>query len=462
MVGESKLAAALAEFRDEEGLLRIKDFQQLIPKTALISPKEVSAGATRTTYDFRVLINQRSIRLLYNVDRDSKDKVVREGFTKLSWNSLAREYSMETVSITQDIVKVEDTRNVLIPSWESLSEAGQFVFGIKNGGLLFRDGDIERIDLGVLLMWLTALNGFSQIIEEYMASPDAIVYTDSEEWLEKVVARNKIDKNKPMPIVNLRHQAAAYMLLMMIYKSLTVTARNEGMVERQCTEFVTRRARAMLLSGGKSTEFLEGELLVPVEVLLRIPVLMSCLPKLKSVIVSGMIVSNSPVCDHALTILTNSSASVYSFVVDIIDSDIITRLQLQEAYLIGLIEFWKNHQKLVEDYGNSWRYYKCINPMGQRTSMTKYGHLGSMAVSWMSVHTTSSKDTLNNMEGHLIKPKYVELAKQRMVGRGATAIYRASGDLLEIVRAMGIPMKIDFDYLKEVNLNAAEHYVEEI
>lgn len=462
MVGESKLALALAEFKDEEGLLRIKDFQKYIPKDAIISSKTTAEGVIRTTHDFRVLINQRSIRLLYNVDRNSKDKVVEEGFTRLSWNALAREYSLNAVAITQDIVQIEDTKSVLIPEWDSLAVAGQFVFDIRNGGLLYRDKDIERVDLGVLLMWLTALNGFSQIIEEYISSPDAVVHIDSEEWLENVVTRNKVDKEKKLQPVTLRHQATAYMLLMMIYKSLTVTEKNEAIVEKQCKEFVRRRAKAMLLSGGKPTDFLEGELLIPVEVLLKIPTLTSCLPKLKSVIVSGMIVSNSPTCDHALTILTNSSASVYSFVVDMIESDIITKLQFQQAYLMGLIEFWKNHVKLVEDYGNSWRYYKCINPLGQRTSMTKYGHLGSMAVSWMSVHNSSSKDTLNNMEGHLIKQKYVDLAKQRMIGQGALAEYQAAGDLLEIVRAMNIPMKVNFDYIRDINLNSEEHYVEEI
>lgn len=462
MVGESKLAVALANFKDEEGLLRIKDFESYLPKEAIISPRDAAAGTTRTTHDFRVLINKRSIRLMYNVDRDSENKVVSEGFTKLSWNAVAREYNLNAVGITQDIVTIEDEKSIIIPEWDSLAEAGQFVFDMKNGGLMYQDKDVNRIDLGVLLMWLTALNGFSPIIEEYMYNPDAVVKVDSEEWLENVVNRNKVDQNKELKPVTLRHQATAYMLLMMIYKSLTVTAKNEALVEKQCKEFVIRRAKAMLLSTGKATDFLEGELMIPVDALWRIPTLTSCLPKLKSVVVSGMIVSNSPICDHALTILTNSSASVYSFVVDMVESDIITKLQFQQAYLMGIIEFWKNHEKLVEDYGNSWRYYKCINPLGQRTSMTKYGHLGSMAVSWMSVHNTSSKDTLNNMEGHLIKPRYVEFAKQRMIGRGAIAEYQAAGDLLEIIRAMGIPMKVNFDYIKEINLNSEEHYVEEI
>ncbi len=462
MVSESKLAVALAAFKDEEGLLRVKDFENYIPKEAIISTREAANGTTRTTHDFRVLINQRSIRLMYNVDKDEEGKVVAEGFTKLSWNAVAREYNLNAVGITQDIVKIEDEKSIIIPEWDSLAEAGQFVFDMRNGGLMYQDRDVNRIDLGVLLMWLTALNGFSPIIEEYMCNPDTVVKVDSEEWLENVVKRNKVDQNKELKPVTLRHQATAYMLLMMIYKSLTVTAKNEALVENQCKEFVIRRAKAMLLSNGKATDFLEGELMVPAEVLWRIPTLTSCLPKLKSVIVSGMIVSNSPICDHALTILTNSSASVYSFVVDMVESDIITKLQFQQAYLMGIIEFWKNHMKLVEDYGNSWRYYKCINPLGQRTSMTKYGHLGSMAVSWMSVHNTSSKDTLNNIEGHLIKPKYVDLAKQRMIGQGAIAEYQAAGDLLEIIRAMGIPMKVNFDYIKDINLNAAEHYIEEI
>lgn len=138
---------------------------------------------------------------------------------------------------------------------------------------------------------LTTLPGFTPIVEEYIMKTDGCVVVDRGEWFKNIDNRYNIDKYRNADIVTVRHQMNAYMILMMIYKTVSNNNRERDNANalRHCQEFVIRRAKAMLASIGHSLKYADGEPLVPVEILVRIPSMVSALPALKSALMNGIL-----------------------------------------------------------------------------------------------------------------------------------------------------------------------------
>lgn len=139
------------------------------------------------------------------------------------------------------------------------------------------------------------------------------------------------EKNEIVKEVGVLHTSTAYMVLLMIFKTL-----NDK-----------KRLRSMLSATGGRAEAADGlSLLISTSDLAAIPMAVAGLPRLKMVLITSILEYTDPISVHAKSIIQNCSASVYSFVVEMMESEIITALHISNTYLMQILKFWDNHCKL--------------------------------------------------------------------------------------------------------------------
>lgn len=89
----------------------------------------------------------------------------------------------------------------------------------------------------------------------------------------------------------------------------------------------------------------------------------------------------------------------------------VTRLHVCPTILVELPKWQTTMDTLVLTHGNSWKFYKLIDPKGTLTAISNFQTLGCAALSWKKINSAQTgQSTLNQLQGVKSYPEFEKLA----------------------------------------------------
>lgn len=134
-------------------------------------------------------------------------------------------------------------------------------------------------------------------------------------------------------------------------------------------------------------------------------------PRLKSTIISQLLLDDSPFASHLCFILKESQLTVFNMMLLFVRDADMTCLHAQAEIIREVPGFVETFKKIKSIYGVNWPYLKLIDPLTQITAQNKFPLLTEAARAWTLVTSPDTK-TLKNIYGmSKIRPNYVRLAQ---------------------------------------------------
>lgn len=104
-------------------------------------------------------------------------------------------------------------------------------------------------------------------------------------------------------------------------------------------------------------------------------------PKLKRALFIPVIDKYTPELQHMNLIFQETSMTIFALIAEFWLTTDVTRLHVCPTILVELPKWQTTMDTLVLTYGNSWKFYKLIDPKGTLTSISNFQTLGCAALS---------------------------------------------------------------------------------
>nr|QEM39166.1 nucleoprotein [Guadeloupe mosquito mononega-like virus] len=134
-------------------------------------------------------------------------------------------------------------------------------------------------------------------------------------------------------------------------------------------------------------------------------------PRLKSTIVSQLLMDNSPLATHLCFILKESQLTIFNMMLVFVRDADMTCLHAQAEIVREVPGFIETFKQVKAKFGSNWPYLKLIDPLTQMTAQNKFPLLTEAARAWTLVSSPDIK-TLKNIFGmNKVRTSYVKLAQ---------------------------------------------------